>query len=598
MSTTRETSADQSHGRNGRARHDKLADYIRASDHFSPPKLASRRNEESLRKRLPRHAEPFLLWGVSELSSATESLIRLLDEIRNRPTESEPDDWTQYLAQWFDVPTRTVPPEEYALQCLAWAHALPVLASRLSNADWRRTLAQVASVVADAADESASSLTVWAGQLLRSELPLTLAYLFPELPARREWHVSGAAATDLGFNMLLDGAGMIHASHLAWQQPLLACWTRTLYLDQAFKKRRIQKETRRQFDWMVRETLRWTRPDAAVFFAPRQATAAATLRHQDLVHAALQLTGDETDRCIHKALTGGHQKRPAKRKLPDSSEQSEWAELAVLRSGWQRGSEAMAVCFADRSLRTELVANGQLLWSGRHMPILTVDGQLQQPTGDWQQTCWERDEDVAYLELEIEYGDRWRLQRQTLLGRKDGILLIADAVLGTEPGSIEYCQPLPLSSDVRLAIADGSNEAFMTNGERLGTILPLSLPEWRAATRQGELSAGPAELRQQAEGHSLYATLFVNLRPKRCQRNLTWRQLTVAENLRIVPAADAVAYRVQMGKEQWVFYRSLAPVGNRTFLGVNTVSEFWAARFGTSGTTEMLIDVVGSEEEE
>ena len=94
-------------------------------------------------------------------------------------------------------------------------------------------------------------------------------------------------------------------------------------------------------------------------------------------------------------------------------------------------------------------------------------------------------------------------------------------------------------------------------------------------------------------GTALYAPLFVDLDPARKRKALTWRRLTVAENLRIVPADMAVAYRVQIGKQQWVFYRSFTTEGNRTFLGLNFTSEFLAARFDASGETETLIDIAG-----
>ena len=55
------------------------------------------------------------------------------------------------------------------------------------------------------------------------------------------------------------------------------------------------------------------------------------------------------------------------------------------------------------------------------------------------------------------------------------------------------------------------------------------------------------------------ASLFIDLRKDRFVRPVTWRQLTVAENLSIQPADVAVGYRVQIGADQWLFYRSLAP---------------------------------------
>ena len=53
----------------------------------------------------------------------------------------------------------------------------------------------------------------------------------------------------------------------------------------------------------------------------------------------------------------------------------------------------------------------------------------------------------------------------------------------------------------------------------------------------------------------------------------------------------AAAFRVQVGKQQWVIYRSLAKPMSRTFLGINLNSEFLVARFKPDGEIEPTIDV-------
>ena len=71
---------------------------------------------------------------------------------------------------------------------------------------------------------------------------------------------------------------------------------------------------------------------------------------------------------------------------------------------------------------------------------------------------------------------------------------------------------------------------------------------------------------------------------------MTWRQLTVAENLTAQSDDVAVGYRVQIGRQQWLFYRSLAACGNRTLLGHNLVSEFLVARFSKEGKVEAIVE--------
>jgi hypothetical protein len=85
--------------------------------------------------------------------------------------------------------------------------------------------------------------------------------------------------------------------------------------------------------------------------------------------------------------------------------------------------------------------------------------------------------------------------------------------------------------------------------------------------------------------------MFFDLKRTRLGKPFTWRNLTIAERLEIQPPDVAVGYRVQCGRGQWLFYRSLAERDNRTVLGQNTVVEFLAARFEKSGDIEELVEV-------
>jgi hypothetical protein len=79
-------------------------------------------------------------------------------------------------------------------------------------------------------------------------------------------------------------------------------------------------------------------------------------------------------------------------------------------------------------------------------------------------------------------------------------------------------------------------------------------------------------LTQNQTGRRMFAPLLIDLKSERLRKECTWRQLTVVEHLEIRPPDVAVAYRAQVGKEQWSIYRSLDPNGNRTYLGHHIVS--------------------------
>ena len=127
----------------------------------------------------------------------------------------------------------------------------------------------------------------------------------------------------------------------------------------------------------------------------------------------------------------------------------------------------------------------------------------------------------------------------------------------------------------------------------MALVLPLALPEWRIDTRPGTLAAVDErmELSQSATGSALFAPLFVDMDRRRIARPCTWRQLTVGENLAIQPPDVAVGYRVMVGRQQWLIYRSLAPAANRSLLGHNLVSGMLLARFDRKGEVESLVEI-------
>jgi len=272
----------------------------------------------------------------------------------------------------------------------------------------------------------------------------------------------------------------------------------------------------------------------------------------------------------------------------------------VLRRDASAASEQLTICYPDQSFDIELACGSRVVWSGALRWEVRRDDQVLAPTSSWRSTCWVSDGDCDYLELEIELGAGICMERQIVLARKDRFLFLADALLGDQPGRLEYCATLPMAAGVEFRGAKESREGSLCasrakrNAERrLATVLPLALPEWRCDERVGELTATSEglELRQAAFGKRLFSPLFVDLDPRRLGRELTWRQLTVAQTLVAQPVDVAVGYRVAVGKRQWLIYRSLAPKANRTVLGHNLSSESLVARFDKKGEVESIIEI-------
>jgi hypothetical protein len=201
-----------------------------------------------------------------------------------------------------------------------------------------------------------------------------------------------------------------------------------------------------------------------------------------------------------------------------------------------------------------------------------------------------------YLEIELPLTGGWRIERHLLLAREDRFLFLADALLGPgeTPSEIAYSQNLPLGAEASAAAARETREvAINYAGRQYATAVPLALGEWRAEHCHAELTAekGHLTLRQAAHGRSLFSPLWIDLEPRRLKRPLTWRRLSVGENLGIVSRDTAVAYRLQAGDEQWLFYRSLTPRGNRSFLGHNTAYSFVCGRVKKDGNLDPIIEI-------
>ncbi len=496
------------------------------------------------------------------------------------------------VLQWLAEASGNQPQWQHAIEALACCHALPDLAAVVSADAWFALLDHLL-VVADEAAGIELQAEPLVHQLLAGELPLTLAYLFPELAACRKLGGVAGRTLSAGLVDLLDGEGLLEAEHLSKLRPLLACWTRCWALDQEAKLKALTADAREQYEWLVRQAMQFTRYDGTHVLSNGLTGGWCV----ELFEAALEFGSDEDDQHIAALVLPG-QSRERKREaadweLPDSVAHSEWAQLAVLRPEWSRGGERLTVLYHEQSMQVELSAGQDVLFSGTWELEVTVNGRPARPESDWEEVCWLSDEDVDLLELEIDLEGGIRVQRQMILARDDGCLLLGDIILGDQPAKLEYRGCLPLCPDIAFRAANESREGFLAGRARRALVLPLALPEWRADRRIGELkqTSRGLELRQSMAGQNLYAPLFIDLDRQRFTRQTTWRQLTVAESLEIQPPDVAAGYRVAIGDEQWLVYRSLAEKANRTLLGHNLSSEMLFAQFDETGEVESLAEI-------
>ena len=260
--------------------------------------------------------------------------------------------------------------------------------------------------------------------------------------------------------------------------------------------------------------------------------------------------------------------------------------------------------WTDSAVSVQLELRKELLLFGAWNVAVRLGGKLLRPLEPWTETVVYSENNCDYLEIDVPLERDYRLQRHFLLDTAHRILILADAVLWDGDGkfkakTLEYESSLLYSPTLR---AKETNEAteltfFPEKPARLAPlfrVLPLDLPEWtNAVTDASEIRTEQSNLilRKRTDGRAFFLPLFFDLNAKRLKNPYTWRRLTVGENLKKVPDDHAVGFRIQLGKEQYLLYRSLTPLTNRTVLGHNLVDDFCYGRFNTKVGVDPLVAV-------
>jgi hypothetical protein len=487
-----------------------------------------------------------------------------------------------------------------AIQALAIAYSLPRLASKLSAGAWWALAQSLRELASDAqqlrADVSGDVHELLRQQLMAAELPLVLAYSFPELKPMRDLLAAARQSFTESLLAVLDGKGGPHGRLLPVLGPLFACWTRARRLGEQVKGGAWSKEAEAQYRWLVRHALRLAATDGRFLATDTHASGDAT-GFWPMLAESVELAGDKADVAAFTALTPTHKPKRANADpthLPKAAFDSEWAGLSTLATGWSKSNARLAIAYANDPLWLELQVGGRQLLAGTWTSETTCDDQTVAVDGTWDELCWQSDKDCDYLELSIDLADGFRLDRQILLAKKDAVLFLTDVLLATEhgPGALRHSFHLPWGRDVTWQPEAETRDGVLVDRKPRAAVLPLALSEWRSDPRGGALvgEKGRLTLAQEGSGRALYCPLLIDLDPKRSRKERTWRQLTVAESLSVVSRDVAVGFRAQSGADQWIVYRSLVPAANRTVMGQNISGEFAAGRFPASGEIKSWIE--------
>ena len=296
-------------------------------------------------------------------------------------------------------------------------------------------------------------------------------------------------------------------------------------------------------------------------------------------------------------------------RLPKPSHYWEKNQIVSMRRNWRKNDCQMAIDFSRDAIWLDLCdQHGQRILSGDWDIALEYQGKPVNIDVAWNEVCWFSDDDVDYLELECDLEGTCTVYRQVMLMRQEGLVYMADSLMGASPDTksdwksistwtldpaVSF-RPETKSNEGRIVRHIAQEDSDQETQEPVALLLPLNLPEWRRSTTQGSLyeSSGKIVLQARTTRTRLLSSMLVAVGSKCRNPKFTWRPLTVAENLHKVSDDVAQGCRVQIGDDQWVFYRSLAPCTRRTLMGLHLSMEFYAGRFlADDGTYEPMIEV-------
>lgn len=559
-----------------------------------------------------------LRWGVAVACGELPPVIDALSKIaagRKAPRGFDTNEAAERFAASIGAASLGTEP---LAEAVAWAYALPELAlaaspASISEGAWWEVLGALQSLALAASEQAAAESIE--RLIAAGEVGSVLAWRLTDLPSCAALRTPAAEAVLDWYNASGDAVAAAVGGGGRWARLTLASALRTRRLAARQNRPLGVKRSGAARDLAVWVTA-LTRPDGSCMLQEIGRPGGGRGTVDDLSRGGLLATavvecGETALRMAVEATLGRSKSRGRlawKAELPEPAWFDEDSRMAVMLPEWDVRRGRLAVDYSRPMPRIEVSGGKRPLICGDWTVRIDRGGEPVRPLGPWTDVCWYSDDDVHYLELELPLEAGLKVQRQIMLLRDDECLMLADAVVGGDGGErIEYTAQLPLVSTAHVEEERETREMILVDGKRRALVMPLGLSEWRVGPASGTFRAVDAkaggetepteaeglrlETRMAGQGR-LYAALWFDLDRKRIARERTWRQLTIAESLRILDPHEAAGYRIQSGDDQWLVYRSLSGQRNRTLLGKNLVSDFFCGRFDASdGFVEELIAV-------
>ncbi len=460
---------------------------------------------------------------------------------------------------------------------------------------WRHCLFAAVSLCFNLEETDFSDTTEDQVILISGELPWRSGFLFSEISGAKNFRQLGQQNIRDSFFDRTDTDGSPHADFLPRVDYWLATLTRTLFVGCVWNKSVWDQEAQERFQGSVEKLIAIYEVSGEIAFCPQHAVEHHCLLSNAAFYAGL--SGKSVERRYLKSVasSGKKQKTFFINSAENPSNQTDWSAIATMRNYWSDASNLLVTTWNRDLPELNLSVMGQLLVKGPWDFSLLVDDKEISGDGEWSCVCWNSDDEVDYLELQIELDSEFKLERQILLPRNQHFAFLSDIVIGTETAKLEYRSVLPVASGLKGTLQEDTHELQLKNKEISARVFPIGLPQDRDFFQSGSLTLDDQNqlvLHQVSEANALYAPLIIDWEPELKRKQADWACLTVSEGGKISARDEASGHRLRIGAHQLLVYRSLKKAEqSRAVLGHNTNYESVIGRFDTDGDLSPLLFV-------
>lgn len=560
---------------------------------------------------------------ASVISQTTESLSKKSPKKAHRPVNKPAASGWSRVSQLVNELTDAVCSEEpRPLAVLASLELLAHSGHRLASDQffklWRSTLSELLmwpTVIYEDPTVPADNLLVEHG-----EIPLVGGLVFRFIANASNLVKSGRKVLAKELIDRTDTDGTPHAEILPRLPLWLAPLVRSTSLMDRYETGRWTGEQRQRLSNIIDRAILTCRPNGRAALSNGQNLDALPVLVAAVELTDLELMSSTGDylRAVQRAVAGKTSRRSRPLVNAMSSNQSDWARFAHLRSDLSVESDSVAITHHQPFPQLDVVAMGRPLIHGDWKLKLKMGDATVELAEEWSCVCWESDPDADYIELQMAGPGGLRVERMVMLSRKERFLIMADAISGASDVSssvqlvsdsdktnqssrraanqrkprIEYESRLPFCEGL-VGTCEGVTREAVISGKRLkARLFPLGLPQDRVNSTAHNISIEGHEvvLKHVVEGEGLMAPLVLVWHPDRTRVDAQWRTLTVAEEGKVVGPDIAAGFRLKLGGYQLLICRALKKTGNsRTCLGYHTYNETVIGHFDKNGNVDPIL---------